>query len=137
MESDYDSGDDLFEGVNQEELYRPIVGRSDNIGQDHGQKRKSEQSQGYDALHPGRDAVKRQKSLISLSESPEPESESAQNASRRDLARQLLSEKFGYEFFRYEQEAAILRVLAGENTLVVFPTGAGKSLCYQVLPEPA
>lgn len=48
------------------------------------------------------------------------------------LARRLLADKFGYRSFRHEQEGAIRRILAGENTLVIFPTGAGKSLCYQV-----
>lgn len=48
------------------------------------------------------------------------------------LARKLLADKFGYKNFRHEQEGAIRRILAGENTLVIFPTGAGKSLCYQV-----
>lgn len=48
------------------------------------------------------------------------------------LARRLLSEKFGHGSFRYEQEAAIKRILAGKSALVIFPTGAGKSLCYQV-----
>lgn len=48
------------------------------------------------------------------------------------LACELLKKKFGYKSFRHEQEGAIRRVLAGENALVIFPTGAGKSLCYQV-----
>jgi RecQ family ATP-dependent DNA helicase len=48
------------------------------------------------------------------------------------LIRRILKEKFGYPAFRGEQEKAILSILRGENTLAVFPTGAGKSLCYQV-----
>ncbi len=48
------------------------------------------------------------------------------------LAERLLKQKFGYQSFRHEQSAAIQNILAGENTLVIFPTGAGKSLCYQV-----
>jgi RecQ family ATP-dependent DNA helicase len=48
------------------------------------------------------------------------------------LIRRLLKEKFGYPMFRGEQEKAILSILRGENTLAVFPTGAGKSLCYQI-----
>lgn len=48
------------------------------------------------------------------------------------LIRRLLREKFGYPGFRGEQEKAILSLLRGENTLTIFPTGAGKSLCYQI-----
>ncbi|KAI4808855.1 ATP-dependent DNA helicase, partial [Aureobasidium sp. EXF-8846] len=48
------------------------------------------------------------------------------------LIRRILKERFGYPAFRGEQEKAILSILRGENTLAVFPTGAGKSLCYQV-----
>jgi len=39
---------------------------------------------------------------------------------------------FGLQQFRLKQEAAIARLLAGGNAVVVFPTGGGKSLCYQV-----
>src|SRR5437763_15194571 len=43
-----------------------------------------------------------------------------------------LREHFGYPAFRPGQEAAVESVLAGKDTLVVLPTGGGKSLCYQV-----
>src|SRR6266513_3996072 len=44
----------------------------------------------------------------------------------------MLHSAFGYESFRPGQEAAIESVLAGRDTLVVLPTGGGKSLCFQV-----
>jgi ATP-dependent DNA helicase RecQ len=47
-------------------------------------------------------------------------------------ARAALKQAFGYPAFRPGQEAAVESVLAGRDTLVVLPTGGGKSLCYQV-----
>src|SRR3954464_12119706 len=47
-------------------------------------------------------------------------------------ARAALKDHFGYPGFRPGQEAAVESVLAGRDTLVVLPTGGGKSLCYQV-----
>eukprot|EP00731_Ephydatia_muelleri_P027095 Em0018g1195a len=38
----------------------------------------------------------------------------------------------GHQSFRAGQEEAVLRVLAGLSTLLVLPTGSGKSLCYQL-----
>ncbi|TPX19052.1 uncharacterized protein E0L32_011296 [Thyridium curvatum] len=60
--------------------------------------------------------------------------ETVQNghSSKLALARRILTDKFGYPDFRHEQEGAIGQVLDGNNALVIFPTGAGKSLCYQV-----
>src|SRR3569833_3275796 len=49
-----------------------------------------------------------------------------------DDARAALREHFGYPAFRPGQESAVESVLAGRDTLVVLPTGGGKSLCYQV-----
>lgn len=49
-----------------------------------------------------------------------------------DSARDLLKSTFGFEDFRGVQPGVIVRVLAGERTLAVMPTGAGKSLCYQL-----
>ncbi|HET6760507.1 MAG TPA: DEAD/DEAH box helicase, partial [Gemmatimonadaceae bacterium] len=47
-------------------------------------------------------------------------------------ARALLKSAFGYEEFRPGQEAAVSAILAGRDTVVVLPTGGGKSLCFQV-----
>lgn len=44
----------------------------------------------------------------------------------------LLHATFGFPAFRGVQEDVIARVMAGERTLAVMPTGAGKSLCYQL-----
>src|SRR3954467_15161432 len=44
----------------------------------------------------------------------------------------ILRETFGFAAFRGVQEQVIGRVMAGEHSLAVMPTGAGKSLCYQV-----
>jgi ATP-dependent DNA helicase RecQ len=44
----------------------------------------------------------------------------------------LLKERFGFDAFRPGQEAVIKTVLAGRSALAVFPTGSGKSLCYQL-----
>ena len=45
---------------------------------------------------------------------------------------EILKTQFGYENFRAGQEAAIDAILSGRDTLAVMPTGAGKSLCYQI-----
>jgi ATP-dependent DNA helicase RecQ len=44
----------------------------------------------------------------------------------------ILKEIFGFDAFRPGQEEIVDAVLGGENVLAVMPTGAGKSLCFQV-----
>jgi ATP-dependent DNA helicase RecQ len=46
--------------------------------------------------------------------------------------RGVLSDAFGYSEFRPGQQRAMSSVMAGRDTLVVLPTGGGKSLCFQV-----
>ncbi len=47
-------------------------------------------------------------------------------------ARQILNDVFGYSAFRGEQQAIVEHMVAGGDALVLMPTGAGKSLCYQI-----
>jgi len=47
-------------------------------------------------------------------------------------ALQILNDVFGYNSFRFGQEEIINTLLDKKNILAVMPTGAGKSLCYQI-----
>jgi ATP-dependent DNA helicase RecQ len=50
----------------------------------------------------------------------------------KDALKERLKEIFGYSQFRGNQEQIIRNLLDGKNTFVIMPTGAGKSLCYQL-----
>ena len=49
-----------------------------------------------------------------------------------DHLRSELERMFGYAQFRGKQEEVVRQVMSGVDTIAVMPTGAGKSLCYQL-----
>jgi ATP-dependent DNA helicase RecQ len=61
----------------------------------------------------------------SLDQNTQPSAQSSQ------LAR-LLKQTFGFDGFRQGQEQTISQLLNGQSSLSIFPTGSGKSLCYQL-----
>jgi ATP-dependent DNA helicase RecQ len=48
------------------------------------------------------------------------------------VPQEILEEVFGFDSFRGEQQAIVEHVTGGDDALVLMPTGAGKSLCYQL-----
>lgn len=49
-----------------------------------------------------------------------------------DNKHKILQEVFGFDSFRPLQNQAVDKILAGEDVLLILPTGGGKSLCYQL-----
>lgn len=146
MSDSFDSGDELFDDVDVDELLaagsQPPTSSAAAAG-----KRKRVES---DVNSRQQEPLKRQRgqnanNTIGLddeepividpddfSDDDAAELNPADNSARMDVAQKLLTDTFGYDSFRHEQAGAIGRTLAGSNALTVFPTGAGKSLCYQV-----
>jgi len=50
----------------------------------------------------------------------------------KQTATKILNQVFGYKEFRHLQEPVIVNICKKNDTLVIMPTGGGKSLCYQI-----
>ncbi|KAF7561120.1 hypothetical protein G7046_g3046 [Stylonectria norvegica] len=112
VDDEFDSGDDLFDDLGEEDLL-------ELSGAKHGRDLQLQDD--------ARGKVKRPRLTFNTV------TKGALNeASLVSIAEKILLDKFGYKAFRHEQKDAIARILGGSNALVVFPTGAGKSLCYQI-----
>lgn len=120
------SGDDIFDDVDVEAILQQ--GSQAQLQEDDGQPQSRGRKRHPNSLNGHEPQSKRARNEHPRS-SPQDAACDQENVT---LARRLLKEKFGYEDFRHEQEGAIRCILAGKSALVIFPTGAGKSLCYQV-----
>ena len=50
----------------------------------------------------------------------------------KDTLNKKLKSIFGFNSFRSKQEEIILNLLEGNDSMVIMPTGGGKSMCYQL-----
>jgi len=58
--------------------------------------------------------------------------QNAQSFPQNSQLTTLLKQTFGFDGFRQGQEQTITQLLNGQSSLSIFPTGSGKSLCYQL-----
>ncbi|KAF4455769.1 hypothetical protein F53441_1968 [Fusarium austroafricanum] len=122
-DEDFDSGDALFDDIDEDDLIFDELEAAGVMDEAPKRHKRGKENESKD-LAPAKKA--RHGSVSTTKNASNGETQ------RIQLARKMLMDKFGYKAFRHEQEAAITRLLGGENALVVFPTGAGKSLCYQI-----
>ena len=73
------------------------------------------------------------RSFDSDDRSPSKRTRTTENVSAStSLARNILKDTWGFPEFKHKQEQAITRLIDGGSAVVVFPTGGGKSLVYQI-----
>ena len=54
------------------------------------------------------------------------------NKINKEILQDSLKKIFGFNSFRGKQEEIILNLLDGNDSMVIMPTGGGKSMCYQL-----
>lgn len=72
------------------------------------------------------------RSLGSDNEFPSKKPKTENGSTSIALARKILKDTWGFSEFKHKQEQAIARLIDGGSAVVVFPTGGGKSLVYQI-----
>lgn len=65
-------------------------------------------------------------------ESPSKKFKTENGSTSIALARKILKDTWGFSEFKHKQEQAITRLIDGGSAVVVFPTGGGKSLVFQI-----
>lgn len=75
---------------------------------------------------------KRPSPFAATDDAPKKKVRSADQAACSALGQRILKKTWGFPFFRLKQDAAIARLISGGSAVVIFPTGGGKSLVYQV-----
>lgn len=78
----------------------------------------------------GRFALRGQRTALLHLETMTQAVDSADSVDPRAL--EALNRYFGYDSFRPGQSGIVSAILAGHDVLGVMPTGAGKSICYQI-----
>ena len=60
------------------------------------------------------------------------ESEQVMLEKKLEEAEKILKKYYGYSNFRQGQDKIIKNILSGNDTFAIMPTGAGKSICFQI-----
>lgn len=79
-----------------------------------------------------RNSKKRPSPFAATKDAPNKKVKSAEEAACSALGQRILKKTWGFPSFRLKQDAAIARLISGGSAVVIFPTGGGKSLVYQV-----
>ena len=72
------------------------------------------------------------RSIDSEDGSPSKKLKTENESSSIALARKILKDTWGFSEFKHKQQQAIVQLIEGGSAVVVFPTGGGKSLVYQI-----
>ncbi len=107
---EYDQNQDDFGDIDDEDLMLAEMSDATLGLPDQGLKRSSESEAG----------------------SPSKKLKTENGSTSIELAQKILKDTWGFSEFKHKQEQAIARLIDGGSAVVVFPTGGGKSLVYQI-----